>query len=121
MLIDLRTRLKVRAVQELTRSSKKWSSRQEQVKLIKMNIADHPAIPGADGHPVDTARDRFVNGQTADASWARCGETGHPHSWRNQGKTAGEEPEEQDLLKADDEALRGRNHTRGLRSTASAR
>ena len=29
------------------------------VKLVKMNIDDHPAIPGPDGHPVDPGRDRL--------------------------------------------------------------
>ena len=30
-----------------------------EVKLVKMNIDDHPAIPGPDGHPVDPGGDRL--------------------------------------------------------------
>ena len=30
-----------------------------KVKLVKMNIDDHPAIPGPDGHPVDPGGDRL--------------------------------------------------------------
>src|SRR5262245_60198603 len=43
-----------------------------KVKLVKMNIDDHPAIPGQMGIQSIPAVIAFVNGQRPTVSWERC-------------------------------------------------
>ena len=89
-----------------------------KVKLVKMNIDEHPAIPGPDGHPVDPGGDRLRQRPAGRRLHGRAaGEPGHAFIERlTKGKVGGED---QDLLKAADAALA--DGDAGRRSRASTR
>jgi putative thioredoxin len=82
-----------------------------KVKLVKMNIDDHPAIPGQMGIQSIPAVIAFVNGQPADGFMGALPESQVTAFLERltKGKIGAEE---QDLLKAADAALVNKDHAR---------
>jgi putative thioredoxin len=82
-----------------------------KVKLVKMNIDEHPAIPGQMGIQSIPAVIAFVNGQPADGFMGALPESQVTAFLERltKGKIGAEE---QDLLKAADAALAGKDHAR---------
>jgi putative thioredoxin len=82
-----------------------------KVKLVKMNIDDHPAIPGQMGIQSIPAVIAFVNGQPADGFMGALPESQVTAFLERltKGKIGAEE---QDLLRAADEALAKQDHAR---------